>query len=326
MHGVATMKPETTDESRPKDMNDDGFADICHREDVIHQQVPDVSKLESHEFVDLAYQVILGREIEPRERDYHAARLDTWQANRFRIVAELFRSGEFVYRSWDPSQFWDSGHRARMLVASMLPKASTIVDLGGSCKNRPEGALIVFGYPYKFQNLSIVELPREQRHELYSEICGEYGDSVSTKQGLVSYVYSSMTDLSHFPDGSVDLVYSGQSIEHVTRAEADLVFQEVRRILKQGGAFCFDTPNRRVTKLGYPDGFVVDDHKYEYTHTEMTAMLEQHGFRVLEAKGLVLMSRSVEEGRYIIDEARGRDRIYDDIEDCFLLYYRAQKL
>ena len=50
----------------------------------------------------------------------------------------------------------------------------------------------------------------------------------------------------------------------------------------------------------------------------MTALLEGHGFAVREAKGLALMDQSVREGRFIAREVIGRDRLYDDIEDCFL--------
>ena len=44
----------------------------------------------------------------------------------------------------------------------------------------------------------------------------------------MTYRYHSMTDLSSYPSGSFDLVYSGQSIEHVTRREADSVLSQVR--------------------------------------------------------------------------------------------------
>ena len=183
----------------------------------------------------------------------------------------------------------------------------------------------MYGYPYHFKSFTIVELPRELRHELYTEICGEYHDVIETPQGPVNYVYSSMSDLSPFEDNSIDLVYAGQSIEHVPVEEAKTVLREVHRVLKPGGHFCFDTPNRKVTILQFPD-FIVDDHKYEYTHQEMTAMLEGHGFAVREAKGMALMDRSVREGRFDHKEVMGRDRLYDDIENCFLLYYKAQKV
>jgi predicted SAM-dependent methyltransferase len=287
--------------------------------------VPEVSELSNAQFVDLAYQVVLGRHAEPRAIKHHSDYLETGKMTRLRFVGHLSRTEEHREASWDGYEFWAVMGRARMLVASMLPKADVIVDLGGSCQNRPEGALVFYGYPYRFKSLTIVELPREQRHEEYADICGDYQGTVLTKKGPVSYVYSSMTDLSAIEDATVDLVYSGQSIEHVTREEAITVFREVRRVLKAGGYFCFDTPNRNISKLGHANKFIVDDHKYEYTHTEIVALIEASGFAVCEAKGLVLMSRSVEEGWINHCEAIGRDRLYDDIENCFLLYYKTRK-
>lgn len=286
---------------------------------------PEVDLSSEEEFVRLTYQVILNRQAAPQELAFNAAHIRAGKTTRGHLLYTLYNSHEFKEKSWGGMDFWLAQHRARLLVAAQLPKAERIVDLGGSSEGNPCGALVVYGYPYFFKSLSIVELPRELRHELYTEICGEYTEVIQTPQGPVNYVYASMSDLSAFEDGTVDLVYAGQSIEHVPVEEAKTVLREVHRVLRPGGHFCFDTPNRRVTILQFPN-YVVDDHKYEYTHPEMTALLEGHGFAVREAKGMVLMDRSVREGRFDEKEVMGRDRLYDDIENCFLLYYKAQKI
>src|SRR5262249_22238608 len=151
-----------------------------------------------------------------------------------------------------------------------LPAADQIVDLGGSAAGRPEGALLLMGYPHRFQRLSIVEPPREQRHAMYADHCGEYNQIIQTAQGPVCYVYKSMIDLSDFTNASVDLVYSGESIEHVTQAEAKQTIREAFRVLKRGGHFCLDTPNRTITRLQHPNEFINPDHKHEYTHQELS--------------------------------------------------------
>ena len=38
------------------------------------------------------------------------------------------------------------------------------------------------------------------------------------------------------------------------------------------------------------------------------------------------MDQSVRDGKFDHREVMGRDRLYDDIENCFLLYYKAQKV
>ncbi|HWE40850.1 MAG TPA: methyltransferase domain-containing protein [Isosphaeraceae bacterium] len=206
-----------------------------------------------------------------------------------------------------------------------MPKARRIVDLGGSCEGRPEGAMVAFGYPYAFESLSIVELPRDERHALYAEICGEYRDVIATPQGPVCDVYSSLADLSAFEDGSIDLVYSGQSIEHVTLDDAVAACREVCHVLRPGGHFCLDTPNRAVTKIQYPDEYINPDHKYEFTHAELSALLSSTGFAIEEAKGACLFARSLASGVFDLEEAVRHAHLYDDIEQCYLLYYRCRK-
>jgi hypothetical protein len=54
----------------------------------------------------------------------------------------------------------------------------------------------------------------------------------------------------------------------------------------------------------------------------MSALLKQYG----DAKGILLMNQSVREDRFIPEEAQGRDRLYEDVEESVLLYYKAQKV
>ena len=139
------------------------------------------------------------------------------------------------------------------------------------------------GYPYPFDELTVVDLPSEDRHALYRD--ESRPDTVETPQGLVTYRYHSMTDLRSYPSGSFDLVYSGQSIEHVTRRQAGGVLSQVRRVLRPGGILALDTPNRRLTRL-QQDAFIDPDHKYEYSHPELAAMLRGTGFVIERAVGM----------------------------------------
>ena len=88
-----------------------------------------------------------------------------------------------------------------------------------------------------------------------------------------------------FRDNYFDLVYSGQSIEHITEPECDTVLREVYRVLKPNGFFCVDTPNAKATRLQQKD-FIDPDHKIEYTHPQFSEKLIQAGFQIEEAKGM----------------------------------------
>jgi SAM-dependent methyltransferase len=208
---------------------------------------------------------------------------------------------------------------SRSAFVQSFPKARTILDLGGTGLEMPEGALVAaFRYPYDFDELVIVDLPSEDRHEIYRE--GQANDPVETPQGTVRYRYHSMTDLSGIASGSFDLVYLGQAIEHVSVDEADQVLAEVRRVLRPTGHLALDTPNARVTRLQQAE-FVDPDHKYEYNHAEMVEKLQGAGFEILESKGLNYAGRSLKAGTFSMEEVAGRSALYDEIADCYLLSY-----
>jgi predicted SAM-dependent methyltransferase len=111
---------------------------------------------------------------------------------------------------------------------------------------------------------------------LYSEGYEIY-EKHQTDKGSVEYLYTSMTDLSAFADNSVDLVNSGQSIEHITEEDADIVLRECMRILRPGGHLCIDTPNGESTRLQQAE-FVDPDHKVEYSHGALLSKIEDAGF------------------------------------------------
>jgi SAM-dependent methyltransferase len=209
-------------------------------------------------------------------------------------------------------------------MVTELPAAEVIVDLGGGASQNPAGAMVLMGYPHPFRTLTIVEPLPAERHEMYQDVAPDNVRTFDTGRGVVNYLYSSMADLSAIPDASVDLVFSGESIEHVTREECERVLGETRRVLKPTGWFCFDTPNRAVTRVQVGDGqFINPDHKYEYTHAEMTDLLTRYGFEVVEQKGITWCP-SASTGRFDAADMVAHVGLYDAIEECYLLYYRCR--
>jgi SAM-dependent methyltransferase len=182
--------------------------------------------------------------------------------------------------------------------------------------------MVGMGYPYPFEELVIVDLPSDERHAIYRS--SDTGREVSSPLGPVRYRYHSMTDLSGFEDASVDLVYSGQSIEHVTPDDGATVLKEVFRILRAGGHLAIDTPNARVTRL-QQEAFIDPDHKVEYSHPEMMGALTGTGFEVVEARGLNYAGGSLAAGQFNIDEVAGNAGLYAAIEDCYILCYVCRK-
>lgn len=283
----------------------------------------DFESMAPDEAVDIAYQVVLRRRPDPGGREMAAGFMRSGNWSAADLVDSLRASSEF-HRCvrYSGKMLGHSLHASRCQFIRSLPPARTIVDLGGTDLGNPDGAMVAMGYPYRFDSLTIIDLPSEDRHEIYRQ--QSRADRVETPQGPVTYRYHSMTDLSGFADGTVDLVYSGQSIEHVTPDEGGHVLREVRRILRPGGYIGIDTPNGRVTRLSQ-DEFVDPDHKVEYRLEELREMIEAAGLAVVDCKGANYSGAGLEAGRFDPDEVAGNSGLFWDADACYLLCLIARK-
>jgi predicted SAM-dependent methyltransferase len=281
------------------------------------------ASLGNREMVEVAYEVLLGRPADPVGRDDALSMLRTGSWSPSDMVSWMMGSGEFRRtRHFTGRTLGPSLHASRCTFVRSLPPARNILDLGGTDLSAPQGAMVSMGYPYSFDSLTIIDLPPEERHEIYQ--AGANAQRVDTELGPVFYRYHSMTDLSGYADGSVDLVYSGQSIEHVAPEEGRKVVEQVYRVLEPGGFFALDTPNGRVTRIQQPE-FIDPDHKVEYTLDELVALVSSAGFEITECKGTNLASQTVATGRFDADEVAGNSGLFSRAEDCYLLCLVARK-
>ena len=291
------------------------------RQVVSRRAVVGFDDLPTEAAVRLAYNTVLLREPEAHGIDHFKERLEVEGISRTRMV-EVMRGSEEAFFNVRYTDLLNSLHLSRCDFVRSLPRARRILDLGGTHQQNREGAFVHLGYPYPFEKLILVDLPHEERHEIYQ--LSEEADRVDTPLGPVEYAYHSMADLSRYPDGTFDLVYSGQTIEHVTEEECDDVLAETFRVLRPGGWFAVDTPNDTVCRLQSPD-FINDDHKIEYTHEQFTMKLEKAGFDVREAKGLNYLGHPASEGGFDDAEVAANRGVYGEPQDCYLLAYLCRK-
>ena len=279
-------------------------------------------EMTAEQFLRTAFNVVLNRDPGANEISAMLPALQSGELPREEFVKRLRGSVEFRFRvPFEKSTLPHSLHMSRCEFIVSLPRARRILDIGGSDVNNVEGALVAMGYPYPFESLTVIDLPPDERHPMYRS---PEQSVVQSRRGPVTYRYHSMSDLSAFADRSFDLVYSGQSIEHVTEAEVGGVIGEVWRVLQPGGHFALDTPNGRITRL-QQDAFIDADHEVEYTAAELDRKLAAAGFAIVERKGLNYAGEAAARGSFDWDEAARNTGVFADAEDCYLLAYICRK-
>ncbi|HEX3840642.1 MAG TPA: methyltransferase domain-containing protein [Acidimicrobiales bacterium] len=280
------------------------------------------SQLPAGQAVRMVYNVLLRREPDPTGFSDLTTAMATGQLSHDDVMDRVRCSSE--YRTQVPvgvNNLHSSLHASRCEFIISLPPARRIIDLGGGHTIDPRGALVVLGYPYDFDELVVVDLPPDDRHPLYHSERFGAGD---TEHGKVRYEYRSMADLSFAADNSVDLIYSGQSIEHVTPADGDIVLGEALRVLKPGGYLAIDTPNGKVCRL-QQDAFIDPDHKVEYTLDELRAKVTAAGIEVVAERGLNWGGPAVGRGEFDPETLAANYGTYFDAESCYLLALLCRK-
>jgi SAM-dependent methyltransferase len=287
-----------------------------------------MSRLDHEAFVRAVYRAALEREPDEAGWNFFTGGLKSGSMSWEEVLGAVLRSEEFRirYSLGDPCRAGiESLHQARcLLVATHLPPAEAILDLGGSSSHDPEGALFALGYPHTPRELIIVDLPPEVRFGA-ARLAKEEAVLGAARGTRIRYVHQSMADLSFQPDASVDLVVSGESIEHISEAEADLVCAGAWRVLKPGGRFCLDTPNARLTRLQSPGQLIHPEHQKEYTFSELRAKLRRHGFRIVKALGIVPMPESVKTGQFSWAEMARNTALSEDPEIGYCFFIEAGK-
>lgn len=83
------------------------------------------------------------------------------------------------------------------------------------------------------------------------------------------------------PDATADVIFSYQFLEHLHPDDVDAHFVLVRRLLKPGGVYVFDTPHRYSGPHDVSRHFgneLVCFHFQEWTYRGMRRLLKRHGF------------------------------------------------
>lgn len=276
-------------------------------------------------FVQNIYRYFLRKPDSDKEISFFLEQLERGKANRKTLLLSFLMLPASLEQKFFKTQGLHAHHQARLqLVQNELPAAKRILDLGGASDNNPSGSLLGMGYPHQPKQIDIIDLPDEERLIKSSQSPGM--SFYKTPQGTeIQYHYTSMTNLSAFPDETFDLVWSGQSIEHITPAEAAIVMEQVYRVLKPGAFFCLDTPNRQLTQLQVRQGFVHPEHKIEYVPFELAQRLADCGFMITEQKAVSPMPISYRTARFNRLEFIASTSLGNNPDEGYSFYLQCQK-
>lgn len=208
-------------------------------------------------------------------------------------------------------------HQARLkMIRALLPQASEILDLGGAY-----APLHKMGYAHPFNKLTLIDLPPNDRHE-------EFQREVPMEDHRVVLKYEDMTKLSSVGSNSIDLVWSGQSIEHISVQDAQRMSREILRVLKPGGSFCLDTPNGLISSvhaLTAGQKFLHPDHKIEYSPDQLRMLIQESGFEIHESWGICEMPITAKTGVFTYDDFLHGGAITNNIDGAYIQFIHARK-
>ncbi|NNF55473.1 MAG: methyltransferase domain-containing protein [Acidimicrobiales bacterium] len=142
----------------------------------------------------------------------------------------------------------------------------------------------------------------------------------------VQWIENTAGDMRDVPTASVDIVLSGQNIEHLWLDDMVSFMLEASRVLRSGGHLVVDSPNRTQTAaLQWPH----PEHTVELTYEEAVRTMELAGFAVTKRAGLWLIN---EDGRVRdyepadpTDEVVRAVRAVNHPEESFVWWIEGQK-
>lgn len=281
-------------------------------------------RLSNQEFTQqIGNRVVTGGFL-PNEVEFFSSMLAGGRIDRETLIWSFFRLPDRMIPERVRLNIIAAHHDARVeLVTKVLPAAKRIIDLGGASDLAVQGALLSMGYPHRPDSLSIVDRPPERRTDYNPQI--EQRNTLEHNGTRINYVDADLSDLSSFADRSIDMVWSGQSIEHVSTEIGKKTIASCHRVLAKDGRLCLDTPNGRVARLASPHALLHPEHQIEYVPSHLISLIENEGFRVVKALAISPLPISARIGRLSRAEMIENRGLGADPTNGFSFYLEAVK-
>jgi len=142
------------------------------------------------------------------------------------------------------------------------------------------------------------------------------------------WIANSVADMREVASGSVDLLFSGQNIEHLTLPDIGGFLCEAKRVLRAGGWLVMDSPNRNIAER---IGWFQPQHVIEFRVDEILDVVRMAGFDTDSIRGLWQCYDPVDHRVFGIDpnddDAINRRRVeagWNDPENAFVWWLTAR--
>lgn len=247
-----------------------------------------------------------------------------WKAKLF---FKLFVSREYIKPYQRPRPFLRL-HFARQEWVKNLPKATRLLDIGGSSPSLPEGALIELGYSHRPKEIIIFDKPPAE--QFWGNPLYDQSHSREFAWGKVQYIHGYAEDLmsnEQLRNEKFDMIFMGQVVEHIQIAGLPVVFNWIKEHLQPNGIFCFDTPNRIITKVQMGDELYIDpDHKKEYTPAEIVTLMQENGFEVTQQQAILQMPNVQKNNTFDTEDYYDGQLVSDNPDEgyCFGTYAKVK--
>lgn len=165
--------------------------------------------------------------------------------------------------------FYEFLHECRTTCLKEIPAASSVLSIGAS-------GLWYFEW-----------FNKNYPHQITTHTGIDISPCPSGLPAYVRWIQHDGSDLSMIPSGSIDLVFAGQFIEHISWEQQYQFLVETHRVLASDGFLVVDSPNFTVANRY---GIKHQDHVSELSYGQMSEALAIAGFSVTDSRGIMPVS------------------------------------
>ena len=284
-----------------------------------------IENLTNEDWIEIAYICLLQRKIDDVGNKFWLKKVQSGTFNYKELIDILLLSPEYLMHFNVP--FSTVLHQTRVNWISSLPYFSKILDIGGSSSNTSLGALIELKYSHRPQHLTIFDLPPEKQY--WGKPKYEQRESFSFEWGQIHYIHGYAEKIDTFnvlKNEKFECVFLGQTIEHIEKKAVENLLQWIFNHLSCNGRLIFDTPNRRLTQIQFPNKLSDKDHKYEYSPQEMEGILNHYGFTVINKWGFLHMPETLTNKIFNPLEVYETEKLNHNPEESYCFAFECSKI